>query len=65
MVHMDISPHQRVAITTRVPADLAAQLRELAQRESRTVAGEVRYALSKHVVYSSKSWKATRQRDKT
>lgn len=38
-----------VLLAVRVPSDLAAELRLLAQREDRSVSGEVRRALAEHV----------------
>ena len=49
MVHMDISVHQRVAVTARIDERLAEQLKAIAAKQDRSVAAELRRAVAAHV----------------
>jgi hypothetical protein len=49
MLQMDVSVHQRIAITARIDQQVAEQLNALARNQGRSVAGEVRRVLTEHV----------------
>jgi hypothetical protein len=49
MVHVDVSVHQRIAITNRVDQQVAEQLKAIARDQDRSLAGQVRHVLTQHV----------------
>jgi hypothetical protein len=49
MVHVAVSVHQRVAITARVDQKVAEQLKAIARDQDRSLAAELRRAITEHV----------------